>query len=586
MGNSVLPLLRLRPPAAWSAACSADLHPASSGAVVLLLPPHPRRLSTRHFIPVSPMDHSSAEESDVSDSEIGAYEGKTYNQLRAGKLKVKHGENRFRCPFCLGKKKQDYNLKDLLQHASGVGAALKRKAKVRATHLALARYLKADLTGSSQSPLQLAVVEAKPPENEEKFVWPWMGILVNVPTEFKEKNDGENEDWLRAQFSRFRPLQVTVLWNSKDQIDCAIIKFAKNWIGLKDALAFEKHFNVNQYGKMDWNKRNCRRDDLYGWVARTDEYNSLGPTGEYLRKYGELKSVGDLEHEGLRQIDMRVDYFARQIEKKNEHLEELKLMNNQNAMKLDRMMAEKNQLVEKHNRNIRKLQQVACKSSRRVIDENLRLYGELQVRRLQIGQRCKDLEYLATKNNVDREKLVAEKEKNAKENELLNLANLKHNKADEELLQLVEKHKREKEDALRKQYDLEKQLDSKHKLELEIEQLRGKLEVMKHMGSEEDTKLKKELDELCEKLESKDEEMEYLDSLNQTLIIKERRTNDELKEAKKALLIVRLWSITINFAMIVIIYVSTHPFWEQITCCAGFTKTGWTSIHYRHQKYG
>uniref|UniRef100_A0A0A9B7S5 Factor of DNA methylation 1-5/IDN2 domain-containing protein n=1 Tax=Arundo donax TaxID=35708 RepID=A0A0A9B7S5_ARUDO len=79
------------------------------------------------------------------------------------------------------------------------------------------------------------------------------------------------------------------------------------------------------------------------------------------------------------------------------------------------------------------------------------------------------------------------------------------------------------------------QLASKQKLELEIEQLKGKLEVMKHMGPEEDTNVKEELDKMHETLEEKDAEMEGMDSLNQTLIIMQRRTNDELEEAKKEL---------------------------------------------------
>ncbi len=90
----------------------------------------------------------------------------------------------------------------------------------------------------------------------------------------------------------------------------------------------------------------------------------------------------------------------------------------------------------------------------------------------------------------------------------------------------------EKEEALRKQVELELELDSRQKLELEKEQLRGKIEVMKMMGSEEDGTLK-ELDELRTKLEEKDDDMESMDSLNQALIIKNQRTIDELKEAKK-----------------------------------------------------
>lgn len=71
-----------------------------------------------------------------------------------------------------------------------------------------------------------------------------------------------------------------------------------------------------------------------------------------------------------------------------------------------------------------------------------------------------------------------------------------------------------------------------------IERYRGALEVMKHMGGDEDLKLKKEMDEIKENLKEKEEEMEALEELNQALIIKERRSNDELQEARKETIIV------------------------------------------------
>ncbi|RZC70016.1 hypothetical protein C5167_033142 [Papaver somniferum] len=43
------------------------------------------------------------------------------------------------------------------------------------------------------------------------------------------------------------------------------------------------------------------------------------------------------------------------------------------------------------------------------------------------------------------------------------------------------------------------------------------------------------IEELTQKLEDKEEKLESLEDLNQTLIIKERRSNDELQEARKEL---------------------------------------------------
>jgi cell shape-determining protein MreC len=82
---------------------------------------------------------------------------------------------------------------------------------------------------------------------------------------------------------------------------------------------------------------------------------------------------------------------------------------------------------------------------------------------------------------------------------------------------------------------LEKKLDEKQKLELDIEQLRGKLKVVKHMEGE-GVDVKKRTEELTKQLDERMDAMEHMDELNQTLIIKERMTNDELQDAKKELI--------------------------------------------------
>ncbi|WVZ59770.1 hypothetical protein U9M48_009869 [Paspalum notatum var. saurae] len=505
-----------------TAACSAaQASPASS----------PRIFSTS---PV-PMEHSSSEDSDVSDSDIIEYKDKIYAQLRAGKLKVKHGEKALHCPFCLGKKKQDYNLNDLLQHATGIGAALKRSAKVRATHLGLAMFLEKDIAGTLEKPLQIVLYKPKAPKNDEEiFVWPWMGIVVNLQHELKgERFSMGSGERLGAQFSRFRPLHATILGDDKDQPSCAIIKFAKDWSGFKDALAFEKHFVVEQYGKPDWNKRNCRKDDLYGWLARSDDYYSSGPIGEHLRKNGDLRKVSDLERERQKETGKILDPYVCQIEAKIEHVKELEQKNTENDMMLARVMEEKDRLFEEHNEKIKKMQKAACQSSRKIIAENICLRQELETRKKEVARKHKQLEKLTTKGNTNREKLEAAKEENAKENRLLDAATLKQKEEDEKLLQLIKKQEQEKEDVLKMIYNLEMELASKQRLEIEREQMNGKLEVMKCMG--EEGKSSEEIDKLHEALEEKDAEMEGIDSLNQTLIIKQRRTNDELEEAKKEL---------------------------------------------------
>jgi chromosome segregation ATPase len=99
---------------------------------------------------------------------------------------------------------------------------------------------------------------------------------------------------------------------------------------------------------------------------------------------------------------------------------------------------------------------------------------------------------------------------------------------------------REKEKLHKEILDLEKKLDSKQALLLKIERYRGALEVMKHMGGDEDMDVKNQMDDIKEKLKEKEEDLEGIEELNQALIIKERRSNDELQDARKELIIVRM----------------------------------------------
>jgi hypothetical protein len=96
------------------------------------------------------MDCSSDDSSELNDTDIDDYAEKVYMDLKSGKLVARLEDDRFRCPFYLGKKKQDCHYNELLQHAIGVGAS-NRAAKVKANHQALANHLKndhADAAGS------------------------------------------------------------------------------------------------------------------------------------------------------------------------------------------------------------------------------------------------------------------------------------------------------------------------------------------------------------------------------------------------------------------------------------------------------
>ncbi|KAK7824506.1 protein involved in de novo 2 [Quercus suber] len=92
------------------------------------------------------------------------------------------------------------------------------------------------------------------------------------------------------------------------------------------------------------------------------------------------------------------------------------------------------------------------------------------------------------------------------------------------------KEPRQKEELHKRIIQLQKQLDAKQALELEIERLRGSLNVMKHMGDDGDVEILEIVDTILKQLRDKGE-LEDLEALNQTLIVKERKSNDELQEA-------------------------------------------------------
>lgn len=86
---------------------------------------------------------------DISASQTSAgYVNQSYEQLKNGSHNVKTSDETFACPYCPNKKrKRDYVLREILEHAYGVGRSdsPNRSAIEKANHLALVKYLKNDL---------------------------------------------------------------------------------------------------------------------------------------------------------------------------------------------------------------------------------------------------------------------------------------------------------------------------------------------------------------------------------------------------------------------------------------------------------
>ncbi|CAM0911248.1 unnamed protein product [Alopecurus aequalis] len=457
-----------------------------------------------------------------------------YMDLKSGKFVARLGTDRFRCPFCPGKKKQDYRYNELLQHAIGVGAS-NRAAKVKAKHQALASLLKTDhADAAGLLPVRQAEALINPPkpvQDQELYVWPWMGILANVPQDQTEK-DGAI---VMEQLDRFKPLRCDAVHSSNGYTGFVVLRFEKDWIGFKDALAFHNYYKSVHLGKMDWNEASRRGKYVFGWLAKEEDYSSDDPVGRFLSESGELKTVSELQLELSRKTESLITSLTNQISAKSQYLQELECKCNQINLALQSAMQDRDSLDQRYNDEMRRMQSAAREHSRSIFQETDQLRKQLDEKENAIKRRSKQLSERVAQTEMERRKLENERKKNEGQNDSLHMARIEQKKANEGVRILVEKHKKEKEAALNKILKLEEQLDKKQKLELDIEQLRGKLEVVKHMEGE-GVDVKKRTDELTKELDERMDAMEHLDELNQALIIKERMTNDELQDARKELI--------------------------------------------------
>ncbi|KAF9674724.1 hypothetical protein SADUNF_Sadunf10G0156700 [Salix dunnii] len=487
---------------------------------------------------------SHVEKIDASQSEMDNCEDKSYEELKNGNHQVKISDETFTCPYCPTKKrKRDYEYHDLLQHATGVGKSLseKRTAKEKADHLALVKYLEKDLAaaGSSSQPVGKTENLSGCSQND-KFVWPWTGIAVNLPTRRAEDGRfvGESGSKFRDELKRrgFNPTRVHPLWNFRGHSGTAIVEFNKDWPGLHNAISFEKAYEADQHGKKEWFSSSGEKSGIYCWVARADDYNSNNIIGEHLRKIGDVRTISDLIEEEARKQDKLVSNLTNVIETKNRHLKEMELRCSETSASLNMLVQEKEKLLHAYNEEIRKIQTGARDHFQKILNDHEKIKSQLESHKKELEMRGSELEKREAKNESDRQILSEEIEKNAVRNSSLELAALEQQKADEDVLKLAEDQKRQKEELHNRIIRLEKQLDAKQALELEIERLRGALNVMKHMEDDGDVEVLRKMDVIIKNLREKEGELNDLEALNQTLIVRERKSNDELQEARKELI--------------------------------------------------
>uniref|UniRef100_A0A6N2M1N6 XS domain-containing protein n=1 Tax=Salix viminalis TaxID=40686 RepID=A0A6N2M1N6_SALVM len=506
---------------------------------------------------------SHAEVMDVSQTEMDECEDKSYEEPKHGNHQVKNSDETSTCPYSPEKKrKRDYLCQDLLQHATVVGKSFSEEmtAEEKARHLALVKKLEKDLAaaGSSSKPAGEADCPGGCSQNDQ-FVWPWTGIAVNLPVRRAEDGrfvGGSGSKFRDELISRgFNPTRVQPLWNYRGHSGTAAVEFNRDWPGLHNAISFEKAYEADHHGKQEWFASSGGKSGIYCWVARADDYNSNNIIGEHLRKTGDLRTISDLIEEEARKQDKLVSNLTNVIETKNRHLKEMEIRCSETSASLNKVVQEKEKLLQAYNEEMRKIQASARDHFQKILTDHEKIKSQLESHKKELEMRGSELEKREAKNECDRRILSEEIGKNAIRNSSLELAALEQQKADADVLKLAEDQKRQKEELHNRIIKLEKQLDTKQALELEIERLRGALNVMKHMEDDGDVEVLRKMDARIKKLIEKEGELNDLDALNQTLIVRERKSNDELQEARKEL---------INVSSFYFPDITNPPFWQGL----------------------
>ncbi|XP_058762137.1 factor of DNA methylation 4-like [Vicia villosa] len=509
-------------------------------------------------------------------SDLEYYRRRYFLELKDDYHKLQVSDSTFRCPICFNK--DYYSLTELLRHASRIAADSHGETVTEiARHSALERYLHFKISDNKSHDMMnvdtdmslnvssaegqsfnvssdkaqsvtenavedrsLAMVIAKdksPVVNttaEDEFVWPWMVVLANNVTKFDpncRKYIGKSHKKIKEElYARgFQPLKVTALWNIRGQTPFVIVAFGKEWDGFNNALQLERSFEAEQCGKRDYvGLKGERGDKLFGWMARADDYNSRDIVGKNLRENGDLKTVSGKEAEDNRKALKLVSGLANTLKQKNMELEQTASKYDEASVFLNRVMNQKDEMLEHFNKEICKMRNAERNYLQNVSKDHEKAMLELEARRKELSSREENLQKRQADNHNERNKLSLEKKNNE-------MAIAEQQKADDKMMRLAEEHQKEKDKLHKKIHDLERGLDAKQALELEIERLKGAFHVMNHIG-ETDLEEQKKLEAIKINLREKEEQLEGVEDLQQTLVIQERKTNDELQDARKKLI--------------------------------------------------
>ncbi|XP_021716137.1 protein INVOLVED IN DE NOVO 2-like [Chenopodium quinoa] len=472
------------------------------------------------------MKHSN---SDISESELDDYIDDVYYRLKKDRYKVKLSKDTFRCPFCDEKEKKDYYFYDLLDHARALGKGPTRDGvKLKGKHKALGYYLdKYHRPRVSSSGKGISQVKHDDKDSPR----------VSSMSSGKGTSLVKNDDKYSPRVSSMSSGKGTALVKHDDKYSPRVssrpsersISQLNERDDTENAIFFDKDFEVNHQGRREWYSRreDARGNKLYGWIAKEKDYLLNDLVGKHLRDNGDVKTLADLIAEEKRKGNCLVSNLSQTKEVKDKQEKEIKKKLNETCAALEKVIEETDKMTHAYNEEMERMRNRTVKDKEKILHDHENFKHNLKFQKDKLEKH----EILLEKREADYDNKIIKLRRQRKMNDL---ATQEQHRSEQKVLKLVEEHEREKEALHKKIIDLEKQTDQRQALELEIEQLKGAAQVMEHMGRDSETK--KKMEEINEDLKDKEEELECLDALYQTLIVKERNCNDELQDARKELI--------------------------------------------------
>lgn len=493
-------------------------------------------------------ESGSDQDNDYSDSDGEEIET-SFNDVTKGiqenRLVVKNADGTYKCPLSPGRKKQSYKYREILAHATGVANGKKCPEK-KGGHKALMLYLHAEMADKPMIPQapRILYLEQKVPTREAtatKLLAPWMGILVNIDNSRTNEvgfRVGPGAADIKEKFKAYNPERLDVFHDYQGHQGTAVVTFRNDIHGLEDAQAFEQSFAAIGRGRKEWwNEQRPADMELYGWQATEEDLEAnLGQLTKHLKKFCDLKTVKDVVEENERMNKQIVDDLVKTVDAKNDYLDRSKhqfvVMRNMvaevDALRV-RAEAEKKEIEEQHKRDLEEMrlqsQAKDAAHNARVLSHQVALTNKLR----QLESRCEEMEksekQMRLKNAEEREQF--EKEKKQAQS-LLEEANKQAElhaamqcKQKDEQKAIILKHEDENKELEMDIQSKKKMLMRKQQYELQNQQVKEMLEIVK---SQEDK----------EKIQELEAEQEMLQDMVEALSKKERTANDELEEARKA----------------------------------------------------